>query len=83
MHQNLSLDYPSALKHGYTGSYILASLVRDVEAKKSFYTGSIGTLKAYVTIVYCAYKRCHLRFHVAWLQPVSLQIYGLSAKNLL
>ena len=34
------IDYPSALKHGYTGSYmtyILASLVRDVEAVKSFY----------------------------------------------
>ena len=40
------MDYHSGLKRGYTGSFTLASLVRNVKTVKSFCPVCNGALKA-------------------------------------
>ena len=52
------MDYHSALKRGYTGSFTLASLVRNVKTVKSFGPVCSGALKADIAIAYCTHKNC-------------------------
>ena len=49
----------SGLKRGYTGSFTLASLVRDVKTVKTFCSVCECALKADIAIAYCMYKNCH------------------------
>ena len=46
------MDYHSGLKRGLTGSFTLASLVRNVKTVKSFCPVCDGSLKADIAIAY-------------------------------
>ena len=81
------MDYHSGLKRGYTGSFTLVSLVRNVKTVKSFCPVCNGTLKADIAIAYCTHKNCRFGNAVPCSPvikiAVSQQIYGFSAPKLL
>ena len=81
------MDYHSGLKRGYTGSFTLASLVRNVKTVKTFCPVCNGALKADTAIAYCTHKNCGFGNAVPCSSvikiAVSQQIYGFSAPNLL
>ena len=52
------MHYHSALKRAYTGSFTLASLVRNIKTVKSFCPVCNGALKVDIAIAYCTHKNC-------------------------